>query len=452
MAQIGSHRDFASTVAETISRNSLLKDGDKVVVALSGGADSVALLAVLNELGYDCVAAHCNFHLRGEESQRDMRHAEAVCLKLGIDLTVKDFDVSKRMAENKESVEMACRELRYEWFEDLLIREHAHAVAVGHHREDKVETFLLNLMRGTGIDGLRGMKYRRDAIIRPLLDMSRREIEDYLSDKSLTYIVDSSNASDDYLRNRLRNHVVPELLKYFPNGENAILSTMSNLSSAGEIFDMAINGYREACEIEPWTFNLNRLAEMTGDKMTAVLYEILKPAGITASQCNDIVASKTKSGLKFEGRKGTVFELDRGVLRGVSCRNLDRRDEINIDLRRDVLTPINLRVSLHDVSEFSPTGASDTIYIDWKAISGEHCWQLRRWRKGDRIKPFGMRGSKLVSDLFADAKYSCSEKRDAWLLTCDGEVVWVVGLRASRLHAVTPETKKYLKITVFRNK
>lgn len=452
MAQTRSHRDFVSKVAETISRNSLLKDGDKVVVALSGGADSVALLAVLDELGYDCFAAHCNFHLRGEESQRDMRHAEAVCLKLGIGLTVKDFDVAKRMSENKESIEMACRELRYEWFEELKLSWHAHAVAVGHHREDKVETFFLNLMRGTGIDGLRGMKYRRDAIIRPLLDTSRQEIEDYLNDKGLKYIVDSSNASDDYQRNRLRNHVVPELLKYFPNGENAILSTMSNLSSAGEIFDMAIDSYREACEIEPWTFDLNHLAAMTGDKMAGVMYEILKSAGITASQCKDIVASKSKSGLVFDGRKGIVFELDRGVLRGVSCRNLVHRDEIAVDLSLDVLTPINIHVSVHDISEFSPTCSPDTIYIDEKAIGEGHSWQLRHWRKGDRIKPFGMRGSKLVSDLFADAKYSGAEKREAWLLTCDSEIVWVVGLRASRLHIVAPDTKKYLKLTLYRNK
>lgn len=448
MAQSDSHSCFARAVAETIGRNSLLKEGDRVVVALSGGADSVALLAVLDELGYDCVAAHCNFHLRGEESQRDMRHAEDVCVKLGVDLTVKDFDVAKRMAESKGSVEMACRELRYEWFDELLARERAHAVAVGHHREDKVETFLLNLLRGTGIDGLRGMKYRRDAIVRPLLDVSRKEIEEYLGSKGLTYVDDSSNASDDYLRNRLRNHVVPELLKYFPNAEHAILSTMANVTMAGEIYDSAISAYREACETAPWTFDLGVLAEVAGEKAVTVLFEMLKNAGVSASQCNDIMNSRAKSGLRFEGCKGTVFELDRGVLRGENCKGLFRTDEIDVDLRRDILSPINIRVSVHDVSEFEPEANPNVIYVDEKAAYGEHCWQLRRWRKGDRIKPFGMRGSKLVSDLFVDAKYSAADKREAWMLTCDGEIVWVVGLRASRLHTVTPETRKYVKLTL----
>lgn len=442
---------FENAVADTISRHSLLVNGDKVVVALSGGADSVALLSSLCHLGYDCIAAHCNFHLRGEESQRDMLHAEAVCSKLGVELSVKDFDVAKRTAKYKESVEMACRALRYEWFGELLISENANVVAVGHHIEDNIETFLLNLMRGTGLEGLCGMKYRRDHIIRPLLDVKRAEIEEYLNEVGLTYIVDSSNSSDLYQRNRLRNWVMPELERNFPNAGKAILSAMSNLASSFSIYKNAISRYRDACELAPWKFDLNKLDASAGHSSATVLYEMLKADGITASQCQDIVSSVSKSGLKFKGKKGGVFELDRGVLSRIEHAGFQwRTEEYDIDLHYDVSMPVNIRVSWHDISEFSPVYDRNVIYIDQSAVKDGHHWRLRHWRKGDRIMPFGMHGSKLLSDLFSDAKYTSEDKRNAWVLTCNEEIIWAVGLRVSRKYTITQRTSRFIRLEYFQ--
>ncbi|MDE6498076.1 MAG: tRNA lysidine(34) synthetase TilS, partial [Muribaculaceae bacterium] len=197
--------EFRTIVRRTLRERLRLRADLPVVVAVSGGADSVALLSIMCEEGYQCVAAHCNFHLRGEESTRDMRFVEQLTEKLGVDLYIKDFNVQAAMAVTGESVEMACRRLRYEWFEELLTLLRADDVAVGHHREDNVETFFLNLARGTGIAGLTGMSYRRDYVVRPLLDCSRMEIEEYLRERGLGYVNGSANAEDHYRRNKISN-------------------------------------------------------------------------------------------------------------------------------------------------------------------------------------------------------------------------------------------------------
>ena len=201
--------NLTEKVKDAIERQGLLRPQGRVVVAVSGGADSVALLSVLLELGYDCLAAHCNFGLRGAESVRDMRHVESLADRLGVDLCVRDFDVAARRADTGESVEMACRELRYEWFYELVDRERAQAIAVGHHAEDQLETLFLNLLRGTGITGLRGMRPRNGHVVRPMLECTRAEIEDYLHTRGLDWVTDSTNASDDFTRNRLRNRLLP---------------------------------------------------------------------------------------------------------------------------------------------------------------------------------------------------------------------------------------------------
>ncbi|MCM1096190.1 MAG: tRNA lysidine(34) synthetase TilS, partial [Terasakiella sp.] len=215
-----------------IDRHRLLSPGDTVVVGCSGGADSVALLCVLHALGYRCVAAHCNYHLRGEESNRDMRHVEALAGRLGVDLCVRDFDVDARRASTGESLEMACRELRYGWFDELADRERAAAVAVAHHREDQAETFFLNLLRGTGLRGLGGMAPRRGRVVRPLLDCTRAEIESYIHALGECWVDDSTNAGCDFARNRLRHRLLPLLDELRPGAVGYVVEAMERLREA----------------------------------------------------------------------------------------------------------------------------------------------------------------------------------------------------------------------------
>lgn len=440
-------KKFEARTADFIARKGLLHKEAPVVVALSGGADSVALLAVLTRLGYDCRAAHCNFHLRGDESMRDMRHAGAVAEKLGVDIYIRDFDVPARMRETGESVEMACRSLRYKWFSDLLDRDGAQAIAVGHHREDRVETFMLNLMRGTGIAGLTSMRPRSGHVVRPLLMSSRGEIEEYIASLGLGYVDDSSNSSDLHRRNRLRNSILPLMEDKFPGAMNAILRTIGNLEEAEAIYreavDRGVRKYMSRDGID--------MKSLRGDEHAGILlFEHLKTYCFTYTQICDMLSGAESSGLRFFSTDGaTVAELDRGMLslrEASGCEPCDS-DVYLVALQHDIVSPVHIIVTQADVSTFRPEGlGADVAYFDASMLDDDAYLELRHARRGDRLVPFGSSKSKLVSDLFANAKYSAEQKRRAWLLTCNGEIVWIPGLRNTAAFPVGPGTKRFLRL------
>ncbi len=448
-------KEFLDAVDSFIRRERMLRRGEDaapVVVALSGGADSVALLSALIELGFDCIAAHCNFHLRGEESMRDMRHCESLCDLLGVDLYVKDFNVPERMKATGESVEMACRELRYRWFADLLDRDFSQAVAVGHHREDQAETLMLNLLRGTGIAGLTGMKPRNGNVVRPFLEVSRKQIEDYLTAKGLTYVTDSSNASDAHRRNRLRNTLFPLMEELFPGATDGLLRTISNLVPVRGFYDEAI-----AAACAPFRSGEDgiviELAALSAQRHAGImLFEMLRQSGFNATQTQDMLRSAHGSGLRFEAADGSgnFAELDRGRLTlNRPASTMHEPDAYDIDLDRDILRPVNIAVSRHDVSEFRPGGrGAMEVCIDASALDGSPRWQLRHSRRGDRMAPYGMNGTKLVSDIFSDAKYSAAQKRAAWILTRDDEIMWIPGLRTSAHFTIGPSTREFIKLRI----
>ncbi len=443
---------FEEHIKATIERLNLLRRSSPVLVALSGGADSVALLSALTAIGFDTIAAHCNFHLRGNESNRDMRHAEAVARRLGVNIHVRDFNVGERMKQTGESVEMACRELRYDWFNTLIDRDRAQAVAVAHHREDNVETFFLNLLRSSGLDGLTGMVWRRDYVVRPMLDLSRDDIEKYLADKGLEFVTDSSNDSNEYSRNRLRNTVIPTLEAAFPGASKAILNVMSNLADSRLLVGDAVGGWIGRTGGDENHINVASLLRTAGTKRAAaILFEHLKHFGFNSEHISGIISAT------IAGRSGRQFistdrraELDRGILTIFSIGGIVAGQTKNVSLSRDILTPINIEVSHHHVSEFSPERDPSIAYFDRRILEGNPIFEIRHPAEGDRIAPFGLSGDTLVSKLLKNARYSAADKRSAWLLTRNGEILWVVGLRASRLFSLTPETREYIRLALRR--
>ena len=416
----------------------------RLVVALSGGADSVALLAVLTALGYDCVAAHCNFHLRGDESMRDRRHAEAVSGLLGVDLCVKDFDVEARRRATGESVEMACRELRYAWFADLIDRQGARAVAVGHHREDVLETFFINLLRGTGIGGLTGIRPQQGMVVRPLLEASRADIEAYLRRRGLTWVDDSTNATDDFLRNRLRHRLLPLLDELKAGGADSVLRTMAMLGENRAFYDRAVRrrgaGYTDA---DTGDIDLKALALDPDGPL--LLFEMLRGEGFTRRQTDDMLAAAARSGGSFYAG-AAVRSVDHGCLRGARAAGAPAAGCFDVSLLHDICEPVRIEITRHGVAEFKPEGDPRVIYIDESALEGAPRWQLRPWRRGDRLEPYGMSGSKLVSDIFAQGRLTAADKDSTWLLWRDDTLMWVVGHRASRHFAVGPDTRRYLRL------
>ncbi len=442
-------KDFISRTRAFIEERGLLHHSAPVVVALSGGADSVALLAVLSALGYDCRAAHCNFHLRGEESMRDCRHCHEVCRRLDVDLYVRDFDVEARRREHPgESVEMACRELRYAWFADLLDRDAAQAVAVGHHREDRAETFMLNLMRGAGIAGLTSMRPRSGAVVRPLLPFSRSEIEQYLAAIGLDFITDSSNASDAHRRNRLRNRVYPLLEELFPGATDAVLRSVAHLESAAAIYDDAIADRRRRYFADARHIDLREL-QQTEREAPTVLFELLRPLSFTFTQVCDMLAAPASGAVFHSTDDVAVAEINRGVLEVCDARRLKLAagECFTVNPARDIAEPIAIQASNADVAFFRPENLGPAVaYLDAAAFDGSPLWELRHWRRGDRMVPFGARKSKLLSDIFAAAHFSPAQKREAWILTRNGEIVWLPGLRCSALFAVGPGTKRFVRL------
>lgn len=442
-------------IANVIERHRLLRRSAPVIVALSGGADSVALLAALDALGYECIAAHCNFHLRGDESIRDMRHSENIARRLGVNIYIKEFNVIEQMRGTGESVEMACRRLRYDWFEELLDRDYSQAIAVAHHREDNVETFFLNLMRSSGLRGLAGMDYRRGYVIRPMLDLGRADIENYLAYRGLEFVNDSTNSSNEFRRNVVRNEILPHIEAFFPEAIPAVLAAMKNLRSSRQIIDYALDEIKARFVTDEDRIDVAGLLEAFDDETAkAFLFEILYAQGFTSSQVSDVIRAVRSghSGQRFELKTGRLAELDRGIL-SVSdalseTHESERRYEIT--LGHDVLEPVHIQVSEHGVLEFEAERNPDIMYLDMKALADNPVFEIRRPRRGDRLRPFGMSGEKLVSDVLKDAKLTASAKRHTWLLTRNGKILWIIGLRASAFFTVTPDTRRYLRLRLNR--
>lgn len=444
-------RNFDAAVRRYINSHGLLHRHAPVLVALSGGADSVALLASLTASGYECMAAHCNFHLRGEESLRDMRHAEALAERLGVDLFVRDFDASGRQRLAGESIEMACRRLRYAWFEDLLDSTGAQAVAVGHHREDRVETFMLNLLRGTGLAGLTAMRPRHGSVVRPLLECSRADIERRLAEAGLTYVDDSSNASDEYRRNRLRLHVLPLIEEMFPGGIDAILRTVTNLEGQYDLYSAAaarlIGDYTDSHGV----VDLRGLAKEPG--AAAALFERLYPLSFTPAQTADILRAAASSGQRFTSVDGSVTAcIDRGTLTLLQASAAAPVESlpVAVDLRHDITAPIHIAVSQHPVEQFNPGDDGPTVaYFDAaQALADNAHWELRHPERGDRMVPFGSRKSRLLSDIFARSGVAAHERAHQWVLTLNGEIAWLPGVRCSALCTVGPDTRRFLRLSM----
>lgn len=437
---------FFNRVKKFIDSDSLVDASLPVLVALSGGADSVALLRVLLKLGYECRAAHCNFHLRGDESNRDELFVTEFCNKIGVSLYVKHFDVPTYMTERGVSMEMACRELRYEWFEQLRQELGCGCIAVAHHNDDNIETFFLNALRGTGIAGLTGMKSRNGVVVRPLLGVSRVEILDWLDEIGQDFVVDSTNLENEAKRNRLRNIVLPAIYEEFDGAKDALLTTIENMRQCNELYRESIGVMRNIvsdCEGDSLVIDLEILNSFTNRQM--LLYEILKPMGFNYEQCADMLSSAVGRHFMSSSHKAMINRTTIDVLPQHS-----RDENVHVvNLENDAIEkPISLEINRVENMPFSPSlvDGKDSVAFNNEIFKCSEVL-LRHWHDGDRFRPFGMNGSKLISDLFTDLKLSEKEKNETWLLEADGEILWVIGYRAAHAFKVPKDATNYLIIS-----
>ncbi len=422
-------------VSHTIAKYSLLdSSGRKVIVGLSGGADSIALLHILSALDYKCVAANCNFHLREEESDRDTDFAKSFAEKSNVEFVTKDFDVASYRRQNPSmSVEDACRRLRYQWFEQLKDDLDAQAIAVGHHSDDAIETFLFNMQRGTGLRGLRGISPKNDrGVIRPLIETTKEEILSYCRDNSLKYVIDSSNLSNEFSRNKLRNIVIPCFEHEFPNLRKGMLLTINNISEATILYYDMLDEKRAFYSVNEHCIRLKELIDSETNP-SLYLYEWFKSLGLTRNQADTIVNCYLTTGSRFPTPQA-IFSIDRGNL---IISPLNQECEFRMsDLLFEVLP----------ISEFRPPTDRLTACFNISLIQGDEL-KVRKWSIGDRIHPFGMKGTKKVSDIFSDAKITLADKERIPLLVKGDNILWIIGLRQSDKLKIKPTDREFVRVT-----
>ena len=416
--------------------------GKKLLLAVSGGLDSMVLVHLFQQLNYEIVVLHCNFQLRGLESFEDQQFIQEYSNTNAIPFVFTQFDTEAFAADFKVSIQVAARELRYSWFYEQLAIQKGDFILTAHHADDNLETFLINLSRGTGLEGLTGIPAQNEKVIRPLLSFSRQQIEVYASVNKLKWREDSSNASDKYLRNKIRHHLVPLLKELNPNFISSFEKTQSFLSEAQELVDdAAIMVYQQVAreEGEDIYFDLVRLLQLPN--YSSYLYQWLKEFGFTA--WDDIY--ELVDGQSGKQVLAPYFRLikDRDCLILSPLQSQENQQEFEIEsIESKVKFPLNL-----DFSTVSEIGvASDsTIFVDEDKLVFP--LTLRHWNEGDIFQPFGMEGkSKKVSKLFKDEKLSLIDKEKIWLLCSNNQVVWVVGIRQDERFKIDPNSKKLLKI------
>ncbi|HIX85922.1 MAG TPA: tRNA lysidine(34) synthetase TilS [Candidatus Parabacteroides intestinigallinarum] len=434
------------TVRSYIERNRLLSDDDRrpVLVGLSGGADSVALLSVLVRLGYACVALHCDFHLRGEESERDAAFARTFAESLGVPFYQTDFDTVAYAREHHLSIEMAARALRYAWFEETRERLGAQAIAVAHHRDDSVETVVMNLIRGTGIRGLTGIRPRNGFVVRPLLCVSRADIVAWLENQGIRYVTDSTNLSDAYTRNFIRLNVLPLLERINPSVREAIARSAEHLSAVASVYAYEIARAREEVIVSEGCLSIEALCRFPAPE--AILYELLKEYGFSRWVSAEVFdALRKESGKVFYSKTHRLLK-DRAYLWIVPLEREAEKTSFLLDPSREIYRePVGLTFrELPITPDFQIEKNRRFAYFDADKL--RFPLTLRKWREGDWFVPFGMKGRQKLSDYFSDHKFSRIEKEKAWLLCSGDAIIWLIGERADNRFRIDSGTKRVLAV------
>lgn len=440
---------FLRKIEQFIEQKELMSKKQLYLVALSGGADSVALLLALKKLGYNIEAAHCNFHLRGEESDRDEDFCKKLCHKLDIKLHLAHFDTQTNASLHGISIEMAARNLRYNYFEALLKDINASAVCVAHHKDDSAETLLLNLVRGTGIEGLTGIKSKNNRIVRPFLCVRRNEIINYLEQQKQSFVIDSSNLVNDVQRNKIRLDVMPLLQTINPLVVEHLNQTGEYVEEATAILNTTLEQMQDRVVLlkteEQTIVDIERLEKEQSSNY--LLWYILKNYDFNTAQIKQIsYGLKTSVGRVWESATHALTINNNKII----VEPLFTCDSKEYRLIEEGLYHLNSKLSIEIKQEpysidngFSKD--SKDVWIDADKVVFP--LSIRLIKEGDRMIPLGMKGSKLISDMLTDTKVSYFDRQRQYvLLNNDQQIIWLVGRRIDDRYKITSFTKTVLKI------
>jgi tRNA(Ile)-lysidine synthase len=431
-----------------IQQKNLFTANKRILLAVSGGVDSVVMTTLFKDAGYHFGIAHINFSLRGKESDGDEKFVEQLAKKLNVPFFTARFDTGKVAAGKKISIQMAARDLRYEWLEEIRKKNKFHRIAVAHHLQDVTETILINQLRGTGINGLHGMLPVNGNIIRPLLFALKEEIMAFAKNQRLKWREDSSNESDDYTRNLIRNKVLPVFKKINPSYEKTFAENAERFQEAGFIVNEYIESIKSALLIPSGKneYSLPKMFFASYPAPATILFSLLKKFNFTTAVVHDIIRSVHADPGKIFLSETHQLVIDRSdmILSPIEIKKADTElhsyddhvEIVNDDFNLKIY-PLEMSQDLYDQilkNKNKNVAFADADHVQFPVT-------VRTWNKGDFFYPFGMKGKKKVSDFYSDLKLSLTQKEKTWLLTDTGKILWIMGYRTDNRIAISMKTK-----------
>lgn len=431
-------------IEKFIKDKGLISSDKKILVALSGGIDSMVLLHILQRSNYNCAIAHCNFLLRGKESDEDEEFVRRIARDVNLTSHFKRFQTKEYAFDQKLSIQEAARDLRYKWFNELCDEYRYTKIATAHHLDDNIETILINLQRGTGVKGLRGIMPLRDRIIRPLLQVTKDRVKKYAIENNVLYRNDLSNSDTKYLRNKIRLEVIPALKEadpeFYIHWNKRIYEAVENW----ELLEQEILKIKEECLVQKGEKTYIEIQKLINKKEAALfLFHLLDGFEFSVPQrIKAVDLLRSSSGKKIIG-KNSILLKDRTHL--IISPHSKRSPEVIIDgCYRRVTSPLDLKLSEHSIEDVNLIKKPNFAYFDLEKI--KFPLKIDQWRKGDAFYPLGMKGKKKLSDLFIDEKVDYMRKREIPIMRSGKEILWVMGIRISDKHKVTSQTNRVLKV------
>ena len=445
-----------------IQQQNLFQPKDKLLLAISGGVDSVVLCELCKQAGYNFTIAHCNFQLRGEESERDENFVKELDKKYNVEVLVKKFDTEKYALENKLSIQVAARELRYTWFNELINktkndfdpessngqRSTANLLLTAHHANDNIETLLMNFFKGTGINGLHGILPKQGNIIRPLLFAKKETLTEFALANNLSFVEDSSNASDKYTRNYFRNRLIPDLQKVFPQVEDNLLNNIERFREIEMLYRQAADqAKKKLTEQKRNEIHIPVLKLLKTTPLHTIVYEIIKEYGFTAHQTDEVVALlKSETGKYIQSESHRIIKNRNWLI--LAPNENTEAETIFIEKKDKQVEYREGKLSFELLSTQNTNLKTQNDIVQLNAAEIKFPLLLRKWKPGDYFYPLGMQKKKKLSRFFTDQKLSLTQKEKTWVIEMNKKIIWVVGLRLDDRFKITDSTKNILQITL----
>lgn len=436
---------------EYILKENLFQPDDKILLGVSGGIDSVVMADLIYHAGFKFAIAHCNFRLRGKEADEDEKFVRKLAARYGVEYYLKRFTTNEYARENRLSIQMAARDLRYEWFAEILDQEEYDYIATAHHLDDQIETFFINLMRGTGITGMHGILPKSGRVVRPLLFATREDIEGYLVREYLDFREDKSNRSLVYLRNKIRHNLIPILEEMSSDYRKIFSRNFGHIREVERVYKNTIGNISNRLIVEDQNGNAHISIDslINLNPLNTILYELLSPFRFTRDAVDNIILSLDDiPGKQFiSSSHKLVKDRDYLVITSIEDQSID---EIVIENNCQLLNhPVFLRFSAEPCDEdFEIPSMPEMACFDLEKL--KFPLRLRRWKRGDYFYPFGMKGKKKISDYFTDNKFSVIEKENTWLLISGHETAWIIGHRIDDRFRITPETRHVYRVELVK--